>query len=102
MRSDDAAVALSFIESAGGGTQRRHSTVLSDSSSDSARALDDSSSATEFLKGEMWGKSKIPSSSTFMMGMSRLQRESGRAETQTGCEEREIKRCRCGYKQVAE
>lgn len=49
--------------------------MLSDSSSDSALLLVDSSSATEFLKGEMWGKSKIPSSSMLMMGMSKLQRE---------------------------
>lgn len=57
-----------------------HSIVLSDSSSDSARPPVDSSSASECLKGEMWGKSKIPSRSTLMMGMSRLQRESGAAE----------------------
>lgn len=55
-----------------------HSIVLSESSSDSARRPSDSSSASECLKGEMWGKSKIPSSSTSMMGMSRLQRESAR------------------------
>lgn len=65
----------------GGGTQRRHSTVLSHSSSESALPRVDSTSATEFLKGAMWGKSKIPSSSTSMMGMSRLQRESGGGET---------------------
>lgn len=69
-------------------TQWRHSIVLSDSSSDSARLPVDLTSVTKFLKGEMWGKSKIPSSSTLMMGMSKLQRESGTAETQTG---REIK-----------
>lgn len=63
-------------------TQRRHSTVLSDSPSDSALMPVDSSSATEFLKGEMWVKSKIPSSSTSMMGMSKLQRESGGEESE--------------------
>lgn len=67
-----------------GETQWRHSIVLSDSSSDSALLPVDLTSVTEFLKGEMWGKSKIPSSSTLMMGMSKLQRESGTAETQTG------------------
>ena len=60
------------------------STVLSDSSSESARLFIDSRSATEFLKGEMWAKSKILSSSMLMTGMSKLQSESGRAERRGG------------------
>lgn len=54
--------------------------MLSDSSSESDLLPFDSSCAAEFLKGEMWVKSKILSSSMLMMGMSRLQRESGGAE----------------------
>lgn len=64
-----------------GGSQRRQSTVLSHSSSESTRlTLGKSVDATEFLKGEMWARSKMPSSSTSMMGMSRLQKESVRTE----------------------
>lgn len=62
-----------------GGSQRRHSTVLSSSES-SRLTLGQSVDATEFLKGEMWARSKMPSSSTSMMGMSRLQKESVRTE----------------------
>ena len=78
---DGAAEVLCFILPADTGTQWCHSTVLSDSSSESALLRVDSSSATEFLKGEMCVKSKIPSSSMSMMGMSKLQSESNRAES---------------------
>lgn len=56
--------------------------MLSDSSSDSALFGVNSSSGLECLKEEMWGRSKIPSSSMLMMGISRLHRESGKAKKQ--------------------
>lgn len=64
-----------------GESQRHHSTVLSHSSSESPLlTLGESINDTEFLNWEMWARSKIPSSSTSMMGMSKLQKESVRAE----------------------
>lgn len=67
-----------------------HSTVLSDSSSESALLFGDSGSASEFLKGEMYVKSKMLSSSMLMTGMSKLQRESGRADRGDNNEHRHI------------
>lgn len=64
-----------------GESQRHHSTVLSHSSSESSLlTLGESVSATEFVNWEMWARSKMPSSSTSMMGMSKLQKESVREE----------------------
>lgn len=54
--------------------------MLSDSSSESALLLVDSSRVTKFLKGEMWAKSRMPSSSMSMTGMSKLQNVSGGGE----------------------
>lgn len=64
-----------------GEAQQRHSTVLSHPSSGSSLlSLGESINATEFLNWEMWARSKIPSSSMSMMGMSKLQKESVREE----------------------
>lgn len=55
--------------------------MLSHSSSEaSLLSLGESISDAEFLNWEMWARSKMPSSSTSMMGMSKLQKESVRKE----------------------
>lgn len=76
-------LALLSVKVCLGESPRHHSTVLSHSSSESSLpTLGESINDAEFLKWEMWARSKIPSSSTSMMGMSKLQKESVRVETE--------------------